>query len=281
MNDLSNPIEPINVSSMNFRQKEILTAILKNDQGYVSLRSLCDALSIGYKGQSQRLFRSSHFRKQALYIRIPTKGGPQSMLCLAAVAVPLFMSGFRVEQVEDEEVKEYFEAFLNESQDVLAEHFGISEAGEMRYIRLAVAQLIAEHEAMQNGVMDIQKKVEEGLREQKGYVEDKLTVIRDVFAGLRGDVRRVEQHVGPKARVTPEQKFEIKKRVDRLAELKRAKNPETNPYPAIYSGINGLAGVSKYAEIRQDDYQMVVGFLEEEIDAADKGAMPDHADLIG
>ena len=53
-------------------------------------------------------------------------------------------------------------AFLDEALDVLAEHFGISERGEMRFLREAVGRMVAEQEAFDTRIEVMAKKVDSG-----------------------------------------------------------------------------------------------------------------------
>jgi hypothetical protein len=97
---------------LNFRGREILTADLKDGNGYVSVRSLCDAFGLDQRAQRKRLIRQQgYFEPYTATILITTAGGPQPSLCLMASAVPLFMTGVEFERVQDQEAHQLIKAF--------------------------------------------------------------------------------------------------------------------------------------------------------------------------
>ena len=68
-----------------FRSKEITTADLKDGNGYVSVRSLCDAFGLDPRAQRKRLARQQgYFQPYTTTILLDTAGGPQATLCLMA-----------------------------------------------------------------------------------------------------------------------------------------------------------------------------------------------------
>src|SRR3990170_4007566 len=136
-------LTPVRERELLFRGREIQTADLKDNQGYVSFNSLCDAFGLDRRGQRQRLARQdNYYRPYSATIVLTTQGGPQPTLCLMAAAVPLFLTGVQLERVKDPEVRTLLEAFLDECMDVLAEHFEISERNEMRFLRESVARMV-------------------------------------------------------------------------------------------------------------------------------------------
>ena len=160
-----------------FRDREIATADLKDGRGYVSVRSLCEAFGLDQRAQRKRLLRQQgYFEPYTATIIITTPGGPQPSLCLMASAVPIFLTGVELERLQDEEPRALLKAFLDEAHTVLAEHFGISERGELRFMRDSLARMVAEQEAFEEGML---KKVDAELAE-----------IRLALAGL--DVPREE-----------------------------------------------------------------------------------------
>jgi len=141
----ASPFHPESQSMLLFQGKEIITAELRDGQGYVSVNSLCDAFGLDRRGQRQRLMRQqNYFEPYTALIVLETLGGPQPTLCLTASAVPLFMTGVQLERVQDPDARDLLQTFLDEAHVVLAEHFGISERGEMRFLREAVARMVAE-----------------------------------------------------------------------------------------------------------------------------------------
>jgi hypothetical protein len=265
MTDETSVFEPERERTLVFRGKEIATADLKDGHGYVSVSSLCDAFGLEPRAQRRRLQRQQgYFATYTVTIRMTTAGGPQPALCLMASAVPLFLTGVELERVQDSQVVEYLRAFLDEAHIVLAEHFGISERGEMQFLRESLARMIAEQEIFEERFT---KKVDEELAALRKAHEEKVHQIREAFAGLREDVRRIERVAGPKARLTPEQRGQIRETVATLGQLLIEEKGIAKPYPGIYMDITRMTGVSKVEDIQQEDFEQVIEFLNRQIKA--------------
>ena len=191
MYDRCHPVfRPERERTLLFRGKEIATADLKDGKGYVSLRSLCEAFGLDQRAQRKRLMRQqSYFEPYTATILITTAGGPQPTLCLMASAVPLFLTGVELERVQDAEARAAAKAFLDEAHTVLAEHFGISERGELQFLREIVARMVAEQESFEE---NLSKKVEAELAEMRRAHEEKVQQIREAFSDLRQQVTRLE-----------------------------------------------------------------------------------------
>jgi hypothetical protein len=251
-----------------FQGKHITTAELKDGQGYVSINSLCDAFSLDRRGQRQRLMRQqNYFEPYTATILLETAGGPQPTLCLMASTVPLFLTGVQLERVKEPEARELMTAFLDEAHIVLAEHFGISERGEIRFLRETVARMVSEQAAFEEVVS---KKVEAELAEIRRSHEEKVSQIREAFAGLRQQVRTIESVAGPKVRLSPEQLGQLRQSVSALGSLLQ-ESGVPKPYPGIYMDITRLTGVSRSEDIRQEDFEQVIAFLDRQIHALTQG----------
>jgi hypothetical protein len=177
--------------------------------------------------------------------------------------VPLFLTGVELDRLKDEDARALLQAFLDEAHTVLAEHFGISERGELIFLRESVARMVAEQEAFEETV---QKKVEAELAEMRRLQEEKVQQIRAAFGELRQQVTRIEAVAGPKARLTPEQLGQLRQVVTTLGTLMQ-ENGVPKPYPGIYMDITRMTGVSKSEDIRQEDFAGVLEFLNKQVQA--------------
>ncbi len=273
---MENPFEapvfkPRSERSLEFRGKRIATADLADGKGYVSLRSLCDAFGLDSRAQRKRLVRQqSYFAPYTATILMNTPGGAQPTLCLMSSAVPLFLTGVELERVQDEDTRDLLTAFLDEAHTVLAEHFGISERGELQFLRESVARMVAEQEAYEE---DLLKKVEAELTGLRKSHEEKVEQIRTAFGDLRKQMTRLEAVAGPKARLNPEQLGQLRQAVATLGTLMQEQGI-AKPYPGIYMDITRLSGVSRSEDIRQEDFQMVVDFLEGQVRALTRKSAP-------
>jgi hypothetical protein len=154
-------------------------------------------------------------------------------------------------------------AFLDEAHTILAEHFGISERGEMQFMRESVARMVAEQETFEEV---LSKKVEAELAEIRRTHDEKVQQIREAFGNLRQQVTRIEAVAGPKVRLNPEQLGQLRQLVATLGTLMQ-ENGVAKPYPGIYMDITRLTGVSRSEDIRQQDFAEVVTFLNNQIEA--------------
>ncbi len=157
--------------------------------------------------------------------------------------------------------RQLLKAFLDEAHTVLAEHFGISERGELQFLRESIARMVAEQESFEE---TLSKKVDAELAELRKAQEEKVQQIRDAFGGLRQQVTRIEAVAGPKTRLTPEQLGQLREIVATLGSLLQ-ESGVAKPYPGIYMDITRLTGVSRSEDIRQEDFRMVVEFLEGQV----------------
>lgn len=258
------PFLPVRERTLSFRGQNLLTADLKDGQGYVSLRSLCAAFGLDVSSQRKRLERQQgYFAPYTATILLTTAGGPQTTLCLMASAVPVFLTGVELSRVGNPETRELLKAFLDEASTVLAEHFGISERGEMQFMRATVARMVIEQEAFEE---NLSKKVDAELAEIRRAHEEKVQQIRDAFGAMRQQVTRLEAVAGPKTRLTPEQMGQLRSLVSTLGTLQQEQGI-ARPFPGIYMDITRLTGVSRSEDIRQEDFAAVVAFLDQQIRA--------------
>ena len=254
-----------------FRGREIATADLKDGNGYVSVRSLCEAFGLEQRAQRKRLMRQQgYFEPFTATIFITTAGGPQPALCLMASAVPIFLTGVELERLQEEEPRELLKAFLDEAHTVLAEHFGISERGELQFMRQGLARMVAEQENFEESLA---KKIEAELAEIRRAQDEKVQQIRLAFSNLRQQVVTLESVAGPKSRLNPEQLGQLRQLVATLGTLMQEKGV-TKPYPGIYMDITRLTGVSRSEDIRQEDFAAVVEFLEKQVRSLAKSSRP-------
>jgi hypothetical protein len=264
MTDEISVFRPTHERKLLFRGKEIATADLKDGKGYVSVRSLCEAFGLNAGAQRKRLMRQQgYFEPFTATILLSTSGGAQPALCLMASAVPLFLTGVELERVGDEDSRQLLKAFLDEAHTVLAEHFGISERGELQFLRESIARMVAEQETFEER---LSKKVDAELAELRRTHEEKVQQIREAFSGLRQQVTHLEAVAGPKTRLTPEQLGQLREIVATLGSLLQ-ESGVAKPYPGIYMDITRLTGVSRSEDIRQEDFRTVVEFLEEQVRA--------------
>ena len=261
---------PLRQRILKFHGKDLITADLRDGLGYVSLRSLCDAYGIDQRAQRKRLQRKSYFAPYTATILLETPGGPQPSLCLEASAVPYFLGGVGLNSLQDDEARATLQALQEEIHTVLAEHFGISERGEMQARDRAIARMVIQQESFEE---ELSKKVEAELAEIRRAHEEKVNQIRAAFSALREQVTRLEAASGPRARLTPEQLGQLRETVATLGTLLQ-ESGVAKPFPGIYMDITRLTGVSRSEDIRQEDFPEVIEFLNKQVKALAKNRPP-------
>lgn len=259
---------PIRERTLPFRGKELATADLNDGKGYISIRSICNAFGLDNRAQRKRLMRNQNFfEPYTTTILMTTPGGPQPTLCLMSFTVPMFLAGVELDRVKDPEAYDLLKAFMEEASTVLAEHFGISERGELQFLRESVARMVAEQELFEG---NLAKKVDAELAELRRAHEEKVQQIRVAFGDLRQQVTRLEGYAGPKARLTPEQLGQLRQSIATLGALLQERGV-AKPYPGIYMDVTRLTGVSRSEDIRQEDFPAVIAFLEDQISVLSRG----------
>lgn len=258
-------LEPEKEGHLTFMGKKIRTATLPSGQGFVVLKSLCEAFDLAYTGQRQRLYRTDIFRRYSALVSMQTETrGRQASLCLSAFAVPAFLMGVETARVASDTAREMLEAFQEEGMIVLAEHFGLSERGEIRFLRESVARMTIEQQAFEDQVV---KNVEKELAADRQAREEKIQQIRDAFSKLREQIRVLEKSAGPKTRITPEQLGQLRQTVMVLGELMIRAGESKRPWPAIYTDIMLHFGFARSEDITQEAFPQVLAFLDRQAHA--------------
>jgi beta-phosphoglucomutase-like phosphatase (HAD superfamily) len=258
-------LEPEQEGHLTFQGRTIRTATMANSQGYVVLRSLCEAFDLVYDGQRQRLYRSDLFRRYSALVSVqtPTRGR-QAMLSLSAFAVPAFLMGVDTARVASEISRELLDTFQEEGMILLAEHFGLSERGEIRFLRESVTRMVIQQEAFEEQVV---KNVEKELAADRAAREEKIQQIRDAFGKMREQIRGLEKSSGPRVRITPEQLGQLRQTVMVLGEMMIMADENKKPWPAIYTGIAMQFGFSRSEDITQEVFPEVLQFLDRQVTA--------------
>ncbi len=218
-------LDPHSESEMTFQGRKIRTASMQNGQGFVALHSLCDAFGIDYSSQRKRLYRTAVFRDHAPLVYLSTAGGRQAQVCLSAFTVPAFLMGVETARVASDEAREMLEAFQEEGMIVLAEHFGLSERGEMRFLGESVVRMTLEQDAFEEMVV---RNIEKELTADRQSREEKI------------------QQIGA-----------LREMVMVLGELLIRAGESKRPWPAIYSDMTLQFGFSKVEDITQEAYPKV------------------------
>lgn len=134
-----------------------------------------------------------------------------------------------------------WEAF---QQDIVPKTVPGSTLAEIRALGMAVAQLAEE-----------QMKVEVLAMSNAERLNRTAQVVQRLVA--------VERRLAPPAYVTEEQAATISLQVKALAELLTREVGDKNYYQSIFAELYRRFGVSSYKNLRREQYEAVLGFLED------------------
>lgn len=132
---------------------------------------------------------------------------------------------------------------------------------------LAIAQLAEQQMALEGRVDDIGTQVEQ-VGEQVSIVNTRLDRAAEVVGDLKRRLGTIERHMLPPSSITDEQAAEISNKVKALAQFLTTKEPGRNFYQSIFGELYRRFAVSSYKNVRKDQYQDVLTFLDEWLEAA-------------
>jgi hypothetical protein len=256
--------------------------VLEDPIPFVSVPSFCREFGIDIANQRKRLNRKkSWFEDSLRLVNVTTAGGKQPSLCLRVDALPTFMLGVGLENINNEADRALFKAFMDESSDILAEYWGLAEVGELRFLREQMARMIMEFDVDPDEEMPLNDRldrVELMVEEMHNDIEARLETMRGLFSSLREEYRAITRVVKPErgeARLGDKGNegmlADVKSRVDLLANLKTVHFREDRPYPSIWNYVNmSIGGVTTYRDIPISKYQEVIEWLDNEIMAIQK-----------
>jgi hypothetical protein len=264
------PLEPKEVREIDFIEDvRLIAAELEDGFRYASFNGLCDALHLDRRAQRKRIERNDWYYNRFLEnIILPTAGGPQSMLCVRADALPMFLVGVNLHNVKDEKTFAILDEFVNRSHIVLAEYWELADEEQIRTADRATEQLTLEHKISEEHLsLDEVKELAALRKELEAYVDEKLEKVREAFLDLRTDMRKMQRYVGPTDTITEEQAEEVHSKIAELGLLKVEILGATKPHADIYTGLYRRFGVTSYRNIKMKDYPVILHWLDEQREA--------------
>ncbi len=101
------------------------------------------------------------------------------------------------------------------------------------------------------------------MAEQQIEMEQRLNKAAKVFTSFDRRLTTVEKRLSPASHVTEEQAETISSTVKALAELMASRDQSKNHYQGIFAELYRRFGVSSYKNIRIEQYEKVLQFLED------------------
>jgi hypothetical protein len=96
----ANPSEEIVIDqrTMHFRGDTLLAALTNQNNYFVSIKTVCDALDLNTKGQIQRIKRTDYLVEYFRMIIMDTAGGHQQVACIHIDGIEIWLVGLRLRQ---------------------------------------------------------------------------------------------------------------------------------------------------------------------------------------
>lgn len=105
-----------------------LHAVLRDGKPYVSVRSICEALSVDFQSQRHRIKRHPVLEQGVVVMTTPSPGGPQQTVLLPLDLLNGWLFGITAARVRDADKRQRLVQYQRECFKVLARHFGAKPA---------------------------------------------------------------------------------------------------------------------------------------------------------
>lgn len=232
-----------------------LIAVEVEGEVYVPVRVICDYMELSWSGQRQRMRRDPVLSEALVSVCVThpeSERGAREMLCLPLKYLNGWLFGVNANRVKPE-LRERVIQYQRECYDILARAFqaraverrGSSSLAGIREMALAIAMMAEQQMALEGRV---------------ATAEERLDKAAMVVGEIGRRLKSVEGKLRPDAYITDEQAAEISLRVKALARLMGG---ESAQYQSVFSELYRRFGVASYKLIRMEQYEAVLGFLEE------------------
>jgi hypothetical protein len=251
---------------------------------YVPLRTITEFLGLGWGSQFNRLQRDEVLKGRVRMVTVHgADGRPRDMISLPLDLLPGWLFGITTSRVREDlapKLRRYreecfrilwreYQRELMQRQQAQAQVQVVPKAplAQVREMGLAIAQLAEQQMALEGRVEDIGARVEQ-VGEQMSVANSRLDRAAEVVGDLKRRLGSIERQMLPASSITDEQAAEISNKVKALAQFLTTKEPGRNFYQSIFGELYRRFAVSSYKNVRKDQYQDVMKFLDEWLQAA-------------
>ncbi len=254
-------LTPIEQRTVVFYDDE-LTAVVVDVDGsrviYVPVRPVCDFLGVDWRSQYRRIQRDPVLSKHFTGVVITTTpdpvtggGGPQATNCLPLDYLTGFLFGINANRVK-KEIRDRLIRYQEECYRVLADAF-LTQSPETA-VSTTQANLIQIREMGRA----ITRMADEQLQ-----MDRRLNKAAIIVGQHNKRITAIERQLSPRNAITTAQAADISEKVKAVAMALTEANPDKNYFQAIFAELHRRYRVSSYKDIRQDQYQPVLDFLDE------------------
>ncbi len=280
---------PLAQRQVQIEGEQVLAVWTGQQDIYVPLRPLCEALGVQLNGQLARIRRDEVLAEGLRRIRVETDGGPQLMQALHLEGVPLWLAGVEPSRVR-EEVRPRLRLFKRWVRQRIWEAFAretgiagaveearapVPEAPEVRTLEhieqmaLAIATMARQQRAFEQQVDQRLAALDThvaALADGQETMGGRLDQAAAVVGGLLRRVDSLEHLVAPGQVISEAQAAEISALVKAVAAAiteqdRRAGAGGRNPYQAVFGELYRRFRVSSYHNIPARRFAEVMAWL--------------------
>lgn len=243
-------LQIIEQKSVTFYGDELTAARGGDEQIYVSIRQVCDALGLDAAGQRRRIRDHDILSEGVIRGTITTGGGPQQTSLIRVDYIPLWLSAIRVQSAR-EDVREKLRRFQREAARVLWEAFREGRlTTEPADILTGVSPETAQAVQLAQAVL--------ALARNQALLESRLG---GRFDALEQRLETVEAVLGNAERyVTQEQASMISQAVKAVA-LELGKKSVRNEHGAVYGELYRKFGITGYKMLPARRFEEAMSWL--------------------
>ncbi len=276
-------IAPVRQADIEFYGDTFIGVMALDNELYISLRQLCESLSLDLKGQTQRIRRTEALKDGLALIPVVASDGKRyPAVCLRVDLVPGWLGGVTTSKIEDETLRKKLVAFQRDLYKVAWAVFGpekaaVMPAAQVETLAHEMAGIINRMEAIDEAVSALYDMLGEqssatkaisvlveglqseinGFRTEVGSLE---TRTKEAFNVASQKLKRLELKLNIGEKITDEQSARIKEGVNHIASEMRKRGTK-NPYPEIWGAFDHYFNVPEYRSLPQGKFSEALDWL--------------------
>jgi hypothetical protein len=254
---MMNNLVPIEQKTVLFYDDEII-AVLVEEKGtqiiYVPLRPICDYLGIDWSSQRKRIQRDTILSEAIREIVITPAGNkfanPQEMVCLPLDFLNGWLFGITPSKVNPN-IRERLLHYQRECYRVLANSFL-----QTSLTTSSSSELQALNQIREMGLAIT------AMAEQQIALVTRMDKAAIIVGQHEKRLNLIEQKLAPREAITDEQASDIAEKVRAISMALTEKDNSKNHFQAIFGELHRRYRVTSYKNVRQNQYQEVLDFLD-------------------
>lgn len=285
--DLGPVIEPVEQRVVTFMGEEAQAARLDGLGIYVTVKSICQMIGIRYDRQYDRIRRTRNLAKHSRLIKIQTKGGPQSMLCLKVTRLGSWLDSIQTNSIKNEQSRQMIEALQDDFAIVTTEVF-------MRKLGLEATALMPlpddpttmQLAAQYNELLGIVQMMREHLTELSatvGPMPEKLdqvvTMLQQFFAIQHGQAEQLVRIDERTKKLTSAHARTAQEYIMTMIHQTKHLATPLDHYK-VYGRIRSKFRVNSYTEVDDERFEDLMTFLHDELKKVLGSDLPDQGSLF-